>query len=174
MTVERRVEQLYSCWASLKSTLIRLFSLLLNVQRSVFSHLPFPLFSFTFRQYSELFKGKLKLMLITIFSSVWYLPKGVVVEYLILWNNWGISHGCGFGRSRLRMRDFHSFCACFHSLWKTGGESGLYYHTPKCQILMRSGNSLCISVQKRLFLFLACHRPALPLTGTWKAHNLTC
>lgn len=27
----------------------------------------------------------------------------------------------------------------FGSLWRTEGESGPYFHTPKCQILMRSG-----------------------------------
>ena len=52
--------------------------------------------------------------------------------------------------------EFYSLCACFHSLQKTGGESGPYFHTPKCQILMRSGTYLCASAQNRLFLSYTC------------------
>lgn len=60
--VEIRVEKC-TLWSELEVSLDSfLFKHLLNVQEDIFL---FPLFSFAFRRYSELFKAKLKLMLIT-------------------------------------------------------------------------------------------------------------
>lgn len=71
----------------------------------------FSRFAFAFRRYSELFKAKLQLMLIIFFCWVWYLPEGVVVEYLILWNNWGDLTWMWFWKVKAKNESFILLCS---------------------------------------------------------------